>query len=149
MVVTDLHCRFALQIYCCIVQLSCTNLNCLSLPLLDFLKFPTICTDFRLNCKIPMQGLSGVSYWPIEVRTGRGAQRSDFPIILKIELVSIRFSWPSPPSWSIFCFMYVQGTGNRGPTSKLLPRPRRVRCRSSARTPAWRKTRSGHRWFIL
>ena len=43
-----------------------------------------------LNCKIPMQGLSGVSYWPIEVRTGRGAQHSDFPKILKFELVFIK-----------------------------------------------------------
>ena len=72
----DLHCRSTA------VQLSCTNLNCLSLPLLDFLicGVVLICTDFRLNCKIPMQGLSGVSYWPIEVRTGRGAQHSDFHI---------------------------------------------------------------------
>ena len=43
-----------------------------------------------LNCKIPMQGLSGVSYWPIEVRTGRGTQHSDFPKILKFELVFIK-----------------------------------------------------------
>ena len=37
----------------------------------------------RLKCKSP---ISGVSYWPIKVRTGRGAPYSDFPKIMTVNL---------------------------------------------------------------